>query len=106
MSDLSEFTEKHIRDIRGGKRCAVVWTPWMGDWFASHSPRNSNSNAEGPWDHWVQLAVSILQHPATKVVRPDAHAAVEGLTNTHFYDETARPLSDEEVETLFGGEQR
>lgn len=98
---MDEFEEKDIRGIRSSKRASIVWAPWMGDWFVSHSPRNGNSNAEGTWDHWVQIAVSILQHPATAVVRPDAHAAVSGLQNTAFYSESTRVLTEDELPGLF-----
>lgn len=92
-----DFDEKYIKGIVTAKRCAIVWTPWMGDWFVSHSPRNGNSNAEGTWDHWVSLALSILQHPMTEIVRPEAHSAVEGVKNIKFYDESARDLTDEDI---------
>lgn len=94
------YEEKYIEGIVSAKRCAIVWTPWMGDWFTSHSPRNGNSNAEGTWDHWVSLALSILQHPMTEVVRPEAHAAVREVENIEFYDESARELSDDELDRL------
>lgn len=100
---MDELDEKGIPGIQSAKRLGMTWVPWMGDWFASHSPRNGNSNAEGPWEHWVQLAVSILQHPATGRVRPDAHAAVQGLENTRLYTTTSRDLTDDEIATLFGG---
>ena len=100
---MDEFDEKDIPRIQHAKRLGMTWIPWMGDWFASSSPRNGNRNAEGPWEHWVQLAVSILQHPATELVRPAAHAAVQGLENTSLYDETNRDLEDDEIATLFGG---
>ena len=99
---MNEYEEQRIRGINGSKRASIVWTPWMGDWFVSHSPRNGNERAEGTWDHWVQVALSILQHPATEIVRPEAHEAVAGVPNTDFYDESARDLTDEEVEALFG----
>ena len=99
---MNEYEEQRIRGINGSKRASIVWTPWMGDWFVSHSPRNGNKHAEGTWDHWVQVALSILQHPATEIVRPEAHEAVSGVPNTDFYDESARKLTDEEVEALFG----
>ena len=103
---MAEFEERFVRGVKGAKRATVVHIPWMGDWFASYSPRNSNSNAEGTWDHWVQIALSILQHPATAVVRPEAHEAVKGLTNTDFYDESARDLTDDEIADLFPGDAR
>lgn len=89
--------------ISAGKRCGLRWVPWMGDWFNSWSPRNGNENAEGPWDHWVSLAIEILQHPATEIVRPEAFEAVKGLKGADFsmYSETTRDLTDEEVKKLF-----
>lgn len=100
---MTDYGKKYLDGIEGAKRVNVVWTPWMGDWFVSNSPRNGNSNAEGPWDHWVSLALSILQHPATEIVRPEVHAAVQGVANTRFYDEVGRTLTDEDLERLFGG---
>ncbi|NKU06949.1 hypothetical protein GS872_02025 [Rhodococcus hoagii] len=60
-----------IPALSSGKRCGVQWTPWMDDWFTSWSPRNGNNHAEGPWDHWVDLALRILADPMTKLVRPE-----------------------------------
>lgn len=94
------YNEQRIKGIAEAKRCAIVWTPWMGDWFTSYSPRNDNTNAEGTWDHWVSLALSILQHPMTEVVRPEAHAAVQGVANVEFYSESGRGLTDDELATL------
>ena len=94
------YEEQYIKGVVTAKRCAVVWAPWMGDWFVSYSPRNDNSNAEGTWDHWVSLALSILQHPMTEVVRPEAHAAVQGVENVRLYDESNRGLDDDELERL------
>lgn len=87
-----------------GKRCGVQWTPWMGDFFTSYSPRNDNSHAEGPWDHWVDLALHILCDPMTAVVRPEAHAAVAGVEPVGFYTETGRGLTYEELELRFGAQ--
>jgi hypothetical protein len=92
-----------VEAVSGGKRLAVDWAPWMGDWFVSSSPRNGNTNAEGEWGQWVDMAVKILQHAATKTVRPEAHAAVADLKPFDFYTGTNRELSTEEVESLFGG---
>ncbi len=87
----------------GGKRLGMEHCEWLGDWFVSHSPRNSNSNAEGPWDHWVDFAIQILQHPATGVVRPEAHvAAHQHLEAKGFYSETSRDLTEDECTELFG----
>ena len=33
---------EEIPAIGAARRCGVQWTPWMGDWFTSWSPRNSN----------------------------------------------------------------
>jgi len=97
---MHDYEEKYIEGIASAKRCTIVWTPWMGDWFVSNSPRNGNSNAEGTWDHWVSLALSILQHPMTEVVRPGAHAAVQGVENANLYSESQRELTDAELATL------
>jgi hypothetical protein len=43
----------------------------MGDWFVSHSPRNHNSNAEGTWAHWANLAAMILSDKQTQLVAPE-----------------------------------
>lgn len=99
---MDDFQE--VGAIQAGKRCAINWTPWMGDWFVSHSPRNSNSHAEGPWDHWVDLAIGILKDPLTAKVRPEAHAAVAGLDTHDFYDEAAVDLNDEDLRARFGKE--
>ena len=95
-----EFDEIQAAD--GGKRCAVNWAPWMGDWFVSSSPRNGNSNAEGPWDHWVDLAVRILRDPLTAKVRPEAHAAIQGVEPVDFYSETKVDLTDADLAERFG----
>lgn len=44
----------------GGRRCGVERSVWLDDWYVSHSPRNDNSNAEGPWSDWVALAREII----------------------------------------------
>lgn len=80
-----------------GKRCGVQHDPWMGDWFTSWSPRNGNSNAEGPWAHWVDLAVRILRDPMTAIVRPDAHEAGQKIGLRDFYDDADRYLSETEL---------
>lgn len=77
--DKAAQTYTEIETVNAGKRCAVDWYPAFGDWFMSCSPRNRNSNAEGPWAHWVDLALQILQDPLTAKTRPDAHAAVQAL---------------------------
>lgn len=83
----------------GGKRCGVQWTPWMGDWFTSWSPRNDNNNSEGHWDHWVDLAIQILADPLTKIVRPGVHQVVieANLEPLNLYDGAARKLTYEEL---------
>ena len=103
MSDL-DWGEYYVSGIRGAKRCSILRPGWMGDWFTSYSPRNSNSNAEGPWAHWVQLALGILQHPATAEQRPDIAEAVKGLENTDYYSE-GPVFGDADIERLFGNEE-
>lgn len=64
---LSEDQEWHTKQdprdyVRGGgRRCAVKKSEWLDDWWISHSPRNDNQNAEGPWEDWVALAHAILE---------------------------------------------
>ena len=93
---------EEIQAVPAGKRLALDWAPWMGDWFVSSSPRNGNSNAEGPWDQWVDLAIGILKDPITALVRPDAHEAAHSLTTNNFYSEANRYLTDEELAGRFG----
>lgn len=100
MAGWDDYEE--IEVIEAGKRLGLNRTPWMGDWFVSFSPRNYNSTAEGYWDHWVDLAIKILQHPATEIVRPEAHAAVKDVPVADFYSEVNRQLTDEEIAKLFG----
>lgn len=92
---------EEIEVAGSGKRCGVQWTPWMGDWFTSWSPRNGNNHAEGPWDHWVDLAVRILRDPMTATVRPDAHTLAQQLQQRDFYDEADRYLTDDELTNRF-----
>lgn len=87
--------------IQAGTQLAVDRSRWVGDWFMSSAPRNGNSHAEGPWDQWVDLALKILQHPATGVTRPDAHAAVAALPVHDFYSECSRRLTEDEIAALF-----
>lgn len=62
--------------IDAGKRLGISWPGWMGDWFISHSPRNANTNAEGPWSEWVDLAQMILNDPLTQIARPEMYQSV------------------------------
>ena len=94
--EADEFTP--IPMLQSGKRCGVRHTPWMGDWFTSWSPRNDNENSEGPWDHWVDLAIKILQDPFTESVRPDAYETAKGLSPLGFYSETKKDLTKKELE--------
>jgi hypothetical protein len=87
--------------VSAGKRCAVEWAPWMHDWFVSSSPRNSNSHAEGPWDHWVDLALGILSDPLTAIVRPDVHDPALKGKRRNFYDEADRQLTPDELRARF-----
>ena len=88
----------------GGKRCGVQWAPWMGDWFTSWSPRNSNNHSEGPWAHWVDLALKILQDPMTELIRPEARAAVAGLEPRNYYDEWDAEVGETALRERFGHE--
>jgi len=73
-----------IPALSGGRRCGVQWAPWMGDWFTSWSPRNSNNHAEGPWEHWVALAERILAHPMTAALK--AGKELDDATIASFLD--------------------
>ena len=94
--DMSTYTE--IPTIGAAKRLGVQWNPWMDDWFTSWSPRNSNSNAEGTWDHWVVLALSILADPLTKLVNPEAASLVEGFSIPGRYDESPVTLTEAQLQ--------
>lgn len=85
--------------IYAAKRLGVTWAPWMGDWFVSFSPRNGNTNAEGPWDHWVDMALGILAHPFTQIVRPDAYRTEPAPLD--LYDDNPRPLTALELAQHF-----
>lgn len=93
------FTE--IPAISAAKRAGIQWTPWMGDWFTSWSPRNGNNNAEGTWDHWIDLAINVLRDPMTAIVHPEAHRIAQALTARNFYDESNRTLTDDELAARF-----
>lgn len=85
-----------VNAVRGGKRLAVVWAPWMGDWFSSHSPRNDNSNAEGQWGQWAHMAAQILAHPLTRLVAPELYRP--DLPYRHdLYDATPREATEAEI---------
>ena len=94
---MGEYDEQYVPGVTSTKRVTIVHTPWMGDWFVSHSPRNDNSNAEGPWAHWVDLALSILQHEFTGLVRPELREAVKGYEVRNYYSESDRTLTEEEI---------
>ena len=96
---MSEYEGQYIPGIASAKRVTIQHCPWMGDWFVSHSPRNRNMNAEGPWSHWVDLALSILQHEFTGHVRPELCEAVKDFELHNHYSENYRELSDDEIET-------
>lgn len=91
--------------IGAAKRLGIRWTPAMGDWFTSWSPRASSSTGEGPWEHWIELALAILQHPFTRIVRPDVAGVVQRypaeLERRHPYDETHRSLTTDELAEMF-----
>jgi hypothetical protein len=105
MSDVQTPDEKWARNLGydevhvhgSGKRCGVQWTPWMGDWFTSWSPRNYNSHAEGPWAHWVELALAILRDPMTEHIRPELRALVADAEPHDYYDSADRYLTYSEL---------
>ena len=96
---MNDFEEVPVHS--DGKRVGVQWCPWMTDWFTSWSPRNYNSNAEGPWDHWVDLAIQILQDPMTAIVRPDVFETAQKFAAIGFYNEAGRLLTDGELAARF-----
>lgn len=100
---LDNFDEEFVL-LNTGKRCGVQWAPWVGDWFTSWSPRNGNSHAEGPWDHFVDLALAILSDPLTKVVRPEVYDESLREKVQNFYDEAHHWLTDEELYERFQDE--
>lgn len=88
--------------IEGGKRLGVRRSDFLRDWFVSHSPRNDSYCAEGPWEHWVDLAVHILQDPLTGITRPEAHELAKQLDVKDYYSDADRYLTDEELVARFG----
>jgi hypothetical protein len=94
-----DYEEKEI--FAAAKRCGIRRCPWMtdGDWFTSWSPRNSNSNAEGTWAHWVNLAAFILSHPATKEVNPEMFRP-DLKADPSMYN-GGKGLTVEQVQTIF-----
>jgi hypothetical protein len=102
MSDAEIIANDYeaVPALDAGRRLGVQWDPWMGDWFTSWSPRNSNSHAEGPWAQWIDLAIAILQDPMTAKARPDAHAMVASSTTGEYDTDCA--LSNEDLIARFG----
>lgn len=92
---------EEVPAVQAGKRCGVQWAPWMDDWFTSWSPRNDNSNAEGPWDHWVDLAIEILRDPLTAKVRPEVHELMQKVAPFGFCDGANRYLTEDELSERF-----
>jgi hypothetical protein len=100
-----DYDYKYIATLASTKRLSVVNAPWMGDWFVSHSPRNGNENAEGPWSHWVQVALSILQHEFTDTVNPELRAAALAFENTNLYSEHPNQMSREHIKAVLAREE-
>lgn len=98
-ADRLGLNEQAVHGV--AKRLGMEWTPWMGDWFTSWSPRNSNSHGEGTWDHWVDLALSILSDPLTAIVRPDVHDMSLAGKRQNFYDQSNRRLTYVELRKRF-----
>jgi hypothetical protein len=63
-------SDDEITVIEAGRRLGVRRSVSLSDWYTSWSPRNDNSNAEGPWSEWVELAREILAHPLTATLGP------------------------------------
>ena len=95
---MSEYDDVPVH--KAGKRLGLQWAP-HGDWFVSWSPRNSNSNAEGQWDQWVDLAIAILADPLTGKTRPGAQAAVQHLETQDFYSEVGIELTEADLAERF-----
>lgn len=68
--------------IEAGRRLGVERSGWLTGWFTSWSPRNDNSNAEGSWSEWVELAHAIIgydrQAIAALAATPASHASDGG----------------------------
>ena len=97
MSEKTPDEFEEIGVINGAKRLGVQWCPWMGDWFTSWSPRNGNSNAEGTWQEWANLAALILKHPFTERVSPQLYRP--DLPAEALYT-TAPTLADGEIRKI------
>lgn len=51
---------KPVTYFSAGRRLAMHQSEWLPSFYVSYSPRNDNSNAEGPWEEWVDLARQII----------------------------------------------
>ena len=58
---------EEVEAAHAGKRCALDWAPWMGDWFVSSSPRNGNSNAATSSHAQRRLRRCMLNAPRRQV---------------------------------------
>lgn len=99
---------EEIPVVGAAKRCGVQWTPWMGDWFTSWSPRNDNNNAEGTWEHWVNLALGILQDEMTASIAPEVFVAAHHYLprfDPKKYADSDRLLSETELRARFEGDE-
>lgn len=96
---MTDYDEVPV--LSPGKRLGISWSPWMGDWFTSWSPRNYNNNAEGPWVQWAHLAAAILGHPFTKQVAPELY--VPDLPfNPNMYTDTPATLDEATIRAELG----
>jgi hypothetical protein len=84
----------HITNCLG-----IRWAPWMGDWFVSWSPRNSD--IEGTWDHWIDLSLLILSDPLTEIVRPAVYMPLVAKKVVGFGAESHRYLTYAELRARF-----
>ena len=86
--------------FNAAKRCGIQRChDFENDWFSSWSPRNGNTNAEGIWAHWVNLAKFILSHPATEIVDPESYRPELKPDSSMYTGGTE--LSEEQINQLF-----
>jgi len=105
MGIFDDFEMTDIDGLADTKRAGIVHVG-RGDFFAAQNFHAGTNGGEGTWDQWCQIALSILQHPATQVVRPEAWEAVQGLANTSYYGlDEGLELSDEQVARFFPAEE-
>lgn len=102
---MSSFSDEFVV-IEAGRRLGVRTSESFGDWFVSHSPRNDNSYAEGPWEAWIELAVRILLAPGTQSLRSDLYEVVAELVEAdHSVESPEAELAWREWHQMRGEDQ-